>query len=69
MIEPTDRHPYEDLAQVEDASALLPRYANISLAQAVGDLARARQSPIWADLSTNLANGAIDRTTLEWAWA
>ncbi|WP_199194906.1 hypothetical protein [Phyllobacterium phragmitis] len=69
VLKPSDGYPLLEIETSRSILDLLTNYSEQSLAQACGDLASFTSDPIWAELSTCIANGAVHAQSPEWRWA
>ncbi|WP_200834990.1 hypothetical protein [Phyllobacterium salinisoli] len=69
VVRPGDGFPLLEIETRGSVQDLLPDYDEQPLVQACGDLASFTTDPIWAELSTCIANGAIHTQSPEWRWA
>lgn len=69
VLKPNDGYPFLETETSRSILDLLTYYGEQSLAQACGDLASFTSDPIWAELSTSIANGTVHAKSPEWRWA
>lgn len=69
VLRPVDGYPFQEVEEAGGVSQLLPRYEQMPLAQASGDLTSFTGDPIWAEISEHIRAGTIARSSEEWQLA